>query len=451
MDMGYLKEKEDRKDSRRVERSKMNRSIYLRSGIYALAGGALFSVFAAPVMNAYAVTFSNATQSYRDQVISVCGIAESTDPGRYVTRSEFAKMAVSASRWKDTVSAVNTVAAANDVPASESNSGYIRAALRNGLMRTRLGGNFAPTETVTLNDAVKACLTLLGYTDEDFGSDVAGGRLSMFRSLDLDDGLSAQNESDPLTERDCINLFYNLLKTNSKDSGSIYGSVLDVSLSSDGEIDATDLMETEMEGPILVKTYGQLESMLPFSMKEARLYYNGTDSGNYYAAERYYSSQIQKEGWLIVYYSEAQKTVWAYGADDGSSDLPYYCVAGRLNAVYYDSANIVSPSSVSVGNQEYELSGSDVKFMFSINGDIEVGDEVILIVQQNTSVSSDGTEEYVYYCTGVVSYSDLTGTTTGTTLVQNPGYYNANTGESVNSFGDTSSSESNAGAEGGNK
>ena len=126
-------------------------------------------------------------------------------------------------------------------------------------------------------------------------------------------------------------------------------------------------------------------------------------------------------------------------------------MAGRLNAVYYDSANIVSPSSVSVGNQEYELSGSDVKFMFSINGDIEVGDEVILIVQQNTSVSSDGTEEYVYYCTGVVSYSDLTGTTTGTTLVQNPGYYNANTGESVNSFGDTSSSESNAGAEGGNK
>lgn len=159
--MGYLKEKEDRKDSRREERSKMNRSIYLRSGMYALAGGALFSVFAAPVMNAYAVTFSNATQSYRDQVISVCGIAESTDPGRYVTRSEFAKMAVSASRWKDTVSAVNTVAAANDVPASESNSGYIMAALRNGLMRTRLGGNFAPTETVTLNDAVKACLPCL--------------------------------------------------------------------------------------------------------------------------------------------------------------------------------------------------------------------------------------------------------------------------------------------------
>ena len=78
--------------------------------------------------------------------------------------------------------------------------------------------------------------------------------------------------------------------------------------------------------------------------------------------------------------------------------------------------------------------------MFSINGDIEVGDEVILIVQQNTSVSSDGTEEYVYYCTGVVRYSDLTGTTAGTTLVQNAGYYNANTGESVDSFGNATSS-----------
>ena len=416
------------------------RNIALRSGMYSLLAGALFSVFSVPVMEAYAVSFSNATQSYRDQVISVCGIAESTDPSRYVSRSEFARMTVQASQWKDTVAAVNTVAAANDVPASAENSGYIRTALRNGLMRTKLGGNFDPDSYVTLNDAIKACLTLLGYTDEDFGTDVAGGRLSTFRALGLDDGVSAQQSTDALTERDCINLFYNLLKTNSKDTQTAYGTVLDVSISSDGEVDATDLMETEMEGPILVKTWSQLENAVPFSLKEARLYYNGTDAGNYYAAERYYSSQIQTEGWMILYYSEAQKTVWAYGTDDGSSDLPYHCIAGRLNAVYYTSSNIVSPSSILVDNQEYELSGSDVKFMFSINGDIEVGDEVILIVQQNTSVSSDGTEEYVYYCTGVVRYSDLTGTTAGTTMVQNAGYYNANTGESVDSFGNATSS-----------
>ena len=437
-----------KESSRRGHRlsSRERGSIALRSGIYALTAGALFSVFSMPVLEAYAVTFSNATQSYRDQVISVCGIAESTDPQRYVTRSEFACMAVSASQWKDTVSAVNTVAAANDVPASMENSGYIRTALRNGLMRTKLGGKFDPDSYVTLNDAIKTCLTLLGYTDEDFGSDVAGGRLSTFRALDLDDGVSARNSTDALTEQDCINIFYNLLKTNMKDSGSIYGSILDVSLSSDGEIDATDLMETEMEGPVLVKTWSQFEEAIPFSIKEARLYYNGTDTGNYFSAERYYSSQIQREGWLIVYYSEAQKTVWAYGTDDGSSDLPYHCIAGRLNAVYYTSSNIVSPSSVLVGNQEYELSGSDVKFMFSINGDIEVGDEVILIVQQNTSVASDGTEEYVYYCTGVVSYSDLTGTTTGTSLVvQDVGYYNANTGEAVDSFGNVTNEGNNAG------
>ena len=415
--------------------------VYLKSLGYSLIAGSIFSVAAAPLMDVYAVSFSNATQSYRNQVISVCGISDDADPAQYVTRSQFARMAVAASQWKDSVSEINTIAAANDVPAQAENAGYIRTALRNGIMRTKLGGNFEPDSLVTLNDAVKACLTLLGYTDEDFGSDVAQGRLSLFRALDLDDGITAVNSSDPLSQQDCVNIFYNLLQAPMKDSSSVYGSVLDVSLSSDGEIDATDLMETEMDGPILIKTYGQLEEVLPFSMKEARLYYNGTDAGNYYAAERYYSSQIQREGWLIIYYSEAQKTVWAYGTDDGSSDLPYHCVAGKLNAVYYTSSNIVSPSSILVGNQEYELSGSDVKFMFSINGDIEVGDEVILIVQQNTSVDTDGTESYIYYCTGVVRYSDLTGTTTGTSLVTNAGYYNADTGEAVDELGNVTTAE----------
>ncbi len=420
----------------------LRRSLYLRSCVYSLTAGALFSVAAVPVMEAYAVSFSNATQSYRNQVIRTCGITDSADPTVAVTRAQFAEMAVRASQWKDTVSAVNTVAAANDVPGTYEGSGYIRTALRNGLMRTKLGGNFEPDAPVTLNDAIKAVLTLLGYTDEDFGTDVATGRLSMFRSLDLDEGLSASNAADYLSQQDCVNLFYNLLKTNQKDSSNIYGSILDVSLSSDGEIDATDLMETEMEGPILVKNYSQLKEMLPFEMSEARLYYNGTDAGNYFAAERYYSGQISREGWLVVYYSEAEKTVWAYGTDDGSSEHAYYCIAGKLNAVYYTSSNIVSPSSILVGNQEYELSGSDVKFMFSVNGDIEVGDEVVLIVQEESVYNSNGSEDYTYYCTGVIKYSDLTGTS-GTSLPVNPSYYKVETGETTDSFGNVTSPEDN--------
>lgn len=433
-------------------RKRSRRSIYLRSCAYSLTAGALFSMAFIPVTEAYAISFSNATQSYRDQVIKTCGIADCEDPSAIVTRAEFAEMAVRASKWKDTVSATNTVAAANDVPGSHQSSGYVRTALRNGLMRTKLGGNFEPDSPVTLNDAIKAALTLLGYTDEDFGSDVATGRLSMFRSLDLDDGLNASNTNDSLTAQDCINLFYNLLKTNSKDSSSIYGTLLDVSLSSDGEIDATDLMETEMEGPLLIKSYSQLEETLPFPISGARLYYNGKDVGNYMAAQRYYSSQINREGWLVVYYSEAQKTVWAYGTDDGTSELPYYCVAGKLNAVYYTASNIVSPSSVLVGSQEYELSGSDVKFMFSINGDIEVGDEVILIVQRETVADSEGTEDYVYYCTGVLRYADLTGTTSAVVLPVDASFYNANTGERVDRFGNvTESSKPVAGNENGSE
>ena len=39
-----------------------------------------------------------------------------------------------------------------------------------------------------------------------------------------------------LSRGDCINLFYNLLKTKQKDGGDIYGKLFGCELTSDGEI-----------------------------------------------------------------------------------------------------------------------------------------------------------------------------------------------------------------------
>ena len=84
---------------------------------------------------------------------------------------EFAKLLVLSSSYKDSAAQSN-LAAANDVPASNQYAPYIRIALSQGWMRTYLGGQFKPDEPVKMQDAAKAVLTLLGYTDEDFSGDI---------------------------------------------------------------------------------------------------------------------------------------------------------------------------------------------------------------------------------------------------------------------------------------
>ena len=55
-------------------------------------------------------------------------------------------------------------------------SAAIRTAATNSWMSGYLGGNFKPDEGVTMRDAIKAVLGVLGYTNEDFsgGGSTAG-------------------------------------------------------------------------------------------------------------------------------------------------------------------------------------------------------------------------------------------------------------------------------------
>ena len=52
-----------------------------------------------------------------------------------------------------------------------------------------LGGNFKPDEGVTMRDAIKAVLGVLGYTNEDFSGSLQESRLAKFKSLSLDSGI----------------------------------------------------------------------------------------------------------------------------------------------------------------------------------------------------------------------------------------------------------------------
>ncbi len=374
-----------------------------------LAAAAAFACLAVNLsfasLTSEASSLANGSQSYRVNVLNAVGIADSsylsTEP---CTRAEFARLMVLSSTLKDNTEANAQSAVARDVSAAYNGSGYIRAALSKGWLRTRLGGMFAPDDAITLNEAVRAALKALGYEDSDFGADIAAGRLTKYKSLDLDEGVAAANGSDKLTRQDALNIIYNLLRTNTKDTSSIYGSAIKLSASSTGkELDVSEALEAALTGPILVKNEASLPKAIPFYNDSGiTIYYNGNNSNG--SGRRYLSSQLNNYGWVIVYYNEKSKSVWAYGEDTGNNT--YHCIRGNVNSINYEDDNIAAPSSVVIGNTEYKLNSSDVKFMFSVNGDVKLGDNVILICK---SISNEDESETDYYAIAVVEYYENDG------------------------------------------
>jgi len=102
-------------------------------------------------------------------------------------------MLVKASSYRENLPS-SSVSVYADVPADHPNAVYIRVAASQGWMSGYLGGNFKPEEPVLYKDAVKAVLTLLGYTDEDFTGEMASSRISKFNHLELNEDVSCQKE-----------------------------------------------------------------------------------------------------------------------------------------------------------------------------------------------------------------------------------------------------------------
>ena len=84
-----------------------------------------------------------------------------------VTRAQFAKMAVSASVYKEAAKSSFGVSPYSDVPYSHWAAGYISAAKSAGWINGYLDGTFRPNQSVKLEEAVNIVLKLLGYSSAD--------------------------------------------------------------------------------------------------------------------------------------------------------------------------------------------------------------------------------------------------------------------------------------------
>lgn len=322
------------------------------------------------------------------QAIDALGIMETAvkkeeDKDR-VSRARFAQMLVNMSSLKDWESTGSSISLFKDVPKNHPAAPYIRTAVTSGWMSGYLNGTFKPDQGITLYEAVTGVLKLLGYQSNDFTGNRIDGQMSLYYAKGLDENIS-RSKTSYMTEKDCINLFYNTLNAVNKE-GKIYAETLGYAMKN-GELDYLSLIREDTKGPVILNS--EWKSKIPFSVSDAYIYLNGKAC-----------SLSDLEDYAVLYYSESLLTIWAYDNK----------VTGSLQSVRPDQ---LAPQSITVSGKDYELGTNDMSMKFSTLGDIDKGDIITLLLgKENTVVGVLTPEEYDTRITGVVL-------STGTHMTEN--------------------------------
>lgn len=319
---------------------------------------------------------STTTYDMRKKAVSLLGIMSEKDRTAPVTREEFARMLVNASEYADLTGTTSNVSVYADVSSTSEYASAIRTAVSNGWMTGYLGGNFKPEQGVTMREAVRAVLGLLGYTNDDFTGNINENRMKVYSSLSLDSNIYCE-ENEVLTREDCIHLFYNLMKAKTKNGGQYGSQVFGLKYGTDGEINLSSIMDNSMKGPKFLDG-NKLKSIVPFSLKNATFFLDGVTCEE---------DDITSNA-LIIYYHESTKSVFGYSEYGEKKGV----VRGEIEAIYYDSSDPFTPVSVELdtddqenaeGGDVFTLSASEIQYLFSLYGEFKVGDEVYIVWEKN--------------------------------------------------------------------
>jgi hypothetical protein len=237
-----------------------------------------------------------------------------------------------------------------------------------------------------MSEAEKACLTMLGYSAADFAGNLVSNRHAKSTAIGLIENVN-RGVNEYLTYEDCVNLFYNLMKTNTsanetatRSNSTIYGKLFGYTLSDNDEINLLDTLESNLKGPYLLKVDKSLPSIIPFSRSDASCTLNGESSS---------ADEIEDEASsgdpVVVYYNSSTKSVYAYSSTGNDMGT----ITGEITNIYYSSSNLMTPTSVEIDGTEYEVGNDDVAYAFSVYGTREKGSKVTVVWRRN----SDGTQE----------------------------------------------------------
>lgn len=256
-----------------------------------------------------------------------------------VTRAEFVKMAINASKSKSIAANIKlNVSLFPDVKNSYWGAGYISVAITDGLVKGYIDGTFKPNNPVTLEEAATIVLRLLGYANSDLIGSYPSAQLQKYSDLGLDEKIYAER-GDKLTREECMILLYNALSAKTK-QGSVYCTTLGLGTNSEGKLDYSGLLEDKLDGPVIVTDAQNIFTSSNFKPDEVTAYYINNAQAS--------ASDIRPKD--VVYYSEIINSVYAYRKT----------ATGIL-----DSS---SSASVTISGKTYQIASASAKDKLSFGG-----------------------------------------------------------------------------------
>ncbi len=344
-------------------------------GKYMAGMACLCAVSTVMSTTAYAVT---TTYDMRKKAVNLIGIMREGDRSASVSRAEFARMLVNSSEYADVIGNTSHVSVYADVSGTNEYASAIRTAAEKEWMVGYLGGNFKPDQGITVREAARAVLKLLGYTNEDFAGNINENRLRKFSELGLDSNIFREAD-EVLTREDCIHLFYNLMKAKMKNGGQYGSQVFDLKFSADGEVNLSSILDNSMKGPEIIDGYiSSLDSILPFSTQNATFFLDGEMC----------DEEAICDNAVLIYYHESAKTVFGYSEYGDQKGATW----GEVLSISYDSSDPFTPVSVELDTDDQEneetgdifkLSGSELQYLFSVYGEFKVGDDVYIVWEKS--------------------------------------------------------------------
>jgi hypothetical protein len=298
-------------------------------------------------------------------LLTAIGVITAGDDGSFnagasVTRAEFARMLVTVSPYKDSVSAGSSVF--KDVSASHAAAAYIKTAVSNGLMSGYSDGSFRPSGDLTVEQAADAVLKLLGYTAADFRGGFPAAQMNAFRASGLSAGVGGGTGS-VVTMGDAAQILYNLLNARMKDSEQKYAETIGLKLNASGEVDYATALGDNMSGPFTVQSLSALSTELGLASAGVTVYKNGKAAA---------LSDVKR--YDIVYCNAARTVLWVY-------DKKITGIYDRATPSQND------PTSVTVSGKDYELESAAAFSALSSGGSLRTGMTVTLLLGRDGRVA----------------------------------------------------------------
>ena len=285
-----------------------------------------------------------------------------------LTRGQLAKLLVAFSAYHDNANTQGSIGTLyTDVNGSSAYAPYIRIAVQQGWMSGYTDGSFRPDNTVTLEEACTAALTLLGYDITTLTGGFPAAQLNKANAIGLRSNLGCTQGQTMTLEEGAV-LLYNALTANTA-GGSVYGTTLGYTVTN-GQVDVSSILLSSLEGPF-VASEGE---SLPFAPEA--IYRNDS-----------VSTSAQLSAYDVYYYNASAKTVWIYTRK----------AAGRITAV---SPSASAPTSVTVAGTSYTIASSSAAAQLSSLNGGGVGQVVTLLLGMNNEavavLTGDEADEVFY-------------------------------------------------------